>query len=795
MVYRFEFWWRRIRNWFDRSEWMIRLLKLPVHTGAATKPGLVMVQIDGLSRSQFERALRKGEMPFLRKLMRSEHYHLHTHYPGLPTSTPAVQGELFYGVKTAVPAFSFLDRQTGNLRRMYDPEAASAVEQKLAKQGEALLAGGSSYSNIFTGGAQESHFCPASLGWGLVLRAANPFVLSVLAIANIYSLARTASLLFLEMGLAIVDFVRGLIEGRDLIKEFKFIPTRVAICILLRELITIGAKIDITRGLPIIHLNLLGYDEQAHRRGPNSNFAHWTLKGIDDAIARIWRRAHHASRRHYDVWIYSDHGQEETIPYTKAQGRTIQQAVSNVFENINSSVDNPSSIHAQSIQTKRANLLGGKRFQKWLPTLNEDRSPSSTEPIVAAMGPIGHIYTQRVLEDCERDFVGRALIEDAKIPLVVIADDSKQIKALTKSGSYSLPKDKATIFGSDHPFLEAVTKDVIELCRHPDAGDLVIFGWCNNHPCYSFPIENGSHAGPGPEETRAFALLPGDTVLPQLDHEYLRPLDLRNAAQRFLGRTTTTTATTRRATEIPRKTLSIMTYNVHSCIGMDGKIAPERIARVIARHQPDVVALQELDVQRTRTGSVDQAHRIAELLEMEFHFHPALHIEEERYGDAILTHLPMQLVKSAQLPSLPQHPSLEPRGAIWVSIDVDGVPIHVINTHLGLRPAERRLQVDALTRNEWLNHPECDGKIILCGDLNALPKSYVCKRLGESLIDAQARSESRSPKATFFGRLPSIRIDHVFIDKSMSVLDVKVPNAKLERLASDHLPLLVQVRL
>lgn len=85
-----------------------------------------------------------------------------------------------------------------------------------------------------------------------------------------------------------------------------------------------------------------------------------------------------------------------------------------------------------------------------------------------------------------------------------------------------------------------------------------------------------------------------------------------------------------------------MTYNVHGCVGMDGKLAPERIAsRVIARHTPDIVALQELDVGRRRSNGVDQAELIARRLEMEQIFSASLHVEEGRYGNAILTHLPM----------------------------------------------------------------------------------------------------------------------------------------------------------
>lgn len=70
-----------------------------------------------------------------------------------------------------------------------------------------------------------------------------------------------AVLLLLHLGLALVDFVRGLRDGDDRIKELKFVPTRGVTTILLRELCVIGGEIDVARGLPVAHFKLLGYDE------------------------------------------------------------------------------------------------------------------------------------------------------------------------------------------------------------------------------------------------------------------------------------------------------------------------------------------------------------------------------------------------------------------------------------------------------------------------------------------------------------------------------------------------------
>src|SRR4030042_4504544 len=128
MLSRIETLFRRLRRNLSRSVWLARLLRLPVSEGSPTRPGLVMIQIDGLSHPQFERALNRGELPFLRRLIRREHYHLHAHYSGLPSTTPPAQAELFYGVKGAVPAFSFRDQESRRIVRMYEPDTAARGE-------------------------------------------------------------------------------------------------------------------------------------------------------------------------------------------------------------------------------------------------------------------------------------------------------------------------------------------------------------------------------------------------------------------------------------------------------------------------------------------------------------------------------------------------------------------------------------------------------------------------------------------------------------------------------------------
>ena len=795
MIGRIEAFLRRLRRAISRSEWLVTLLRLPRSTAPPTSPGLVMVQIDGLSHTQFSHALERGELPFLRRLIKREHYRQHRMYAGVPATTAAFQGELFYGVKAVVPGFNFLDSASGKVVRMVEPAVAAGVERELEENGgEPLLKGGSSYANNYTGGAAEPHFCPSSMGWGPSLRRANPLLVGLLILSNAWSFVRLTVLLLLEFILAIQDLVRGLFGGYDFIKELKFVPTRVAISILLRELVTIGAKIDVARGLPVIHLNLLGYDEQAHRRGPSSLFAHWTLKGIDDAIARIWRAAQRSAHRHYDVWVYSDHGQEAVKPYDVLYDCSIEDAVFRVFADLGINVDLKPVPVPRGIQTQRVRQLGGNRIQRLFPVSGPaPADQGSGQVTVAGMGPVGFVYYDQGLDASARDSIARALATTARVPLVLTADGPERVTAWTDTGTYSLPRQNAEVLGTDHPFLEEATRELITLCHHPDAGDFILSGWrAGATPC-SFVTEHGGHGGAGPEETSAFALLPGDVPVPETGNASLRAADLRHAALHFLGRGE------RKAPGWQQRpattdTLRVMTYNVHSCIGMDGKLAPERIARVIARYAPDVVALQELDAGRVRTEGMDQAHLIARYLEMDFHFHPAMYIEEERYGDAILTHLPMRLVKAGVLPGLPGKPRIEPRGALWVAIELNGIEYQVLNTHLGLLPRERRVQAEALLGSDWLGHPECRGPVVLCGDFNALPSSPVCRRLRTRLHDAQIELDNHRPRRTFYGRFPMARIDHVFVDPATDVLDIEVPDTELARVASDHLPLIAELR-
>lgn len=242
-------------------------------------------------------------------------------------------------------------------------------------------------------------------------------------------------------------------------------------------------------------------------------------------------------------------------------------------------------------------------------------------------------------------------------------------------------------------------------------------------------------------------------------------------------------------------TFRVMTYNVHSCRGRNGIVSQANIAKVISAFNPDIIALQELDAGMERSGLADQAEDIARALNMAFHFHPSLHREKGKYGNAVLSRFPMKLIRADALPTGEGKKEIEKRGALWVQIEYAGKRVQVINTHLGLNRKERLLQMEALLGPTWLKHPECRPPIIFCADLNALPGSEPYKKLRRSLVDTHERSGTKYAHKTWPSRFPLMRIDYIFVSPDLCIKNIIVPRSKLAQCASDHLPVVSDAKI
>ncbi len=365
-----------------------------------------------------------------------------------------------------------------------------------------------------------------------------------------------------------------------------------------------------------------------------------------------------------------------------------------------------------------------------------------------------------------------------------------EVHAWNKEGRYSLPRDAENVFGAGHPFLHEAAADVVELCQHPHAGDLVLSGWKREGPSVSFPFERGSHGGPGPEETRGFTLLPLSAGIRQ---DYLRPSTLREHVLRIMSRTEQTEKPLHLFSRAP-DVLRVMTYNIHSCIGTDGSISIQRVASIVLRFRPDVLALQEVDVDKQRSGRSNQMEELRKLLRFEEAFFlPTMADSDGQYGDALLSRFPLNIIRASLLPNYRQR---EPRGAIWAEVDLDGRTVQVISTHLSLNRRERELQADELLGSRWLKDAAARGPLVFLGDLNAMPGSRVYRRIVASrLRDCQKIGRRRRPRPTWPSFASFCRIDHVYASPFLDLVGVEIPQDPIAQRASDHLPIVVDLQL
>lgn len=237
-----------------------------------------------------------------------------------------------------------------------------------------------------------------------------------------------------------------------------------------------------------------------------------------------------------------------------------------------------------------------------------------------------------------------------------------------------------------------------------------------------------------------------------------------------------------------------MSYNVHGCVGGDLRLDPERIAAVIAEHAPDVVALQELDVERARSGRVDQPRWLAERLGMQLAFCSARECDGGRYGNAVLSRHALEPVAQAFLPQRALR--REQRAVQWVRVNAASFSLNVLNTHLGLDSRERVQHAAALLGREWVHEARANGPTVLCGDFNAGPRSSVYRKLTAELRDAQRSAGNRGwSSRTFPALLPLRRIDHVLVSPELRVRACHAVGGLRARLASDHLPLIADLAL
>lgn len=244
-------------------------------------------------------------------------------------------------------------------------------------------------------------------------------------------------------------------------------------------------------------------------------------------------------------------------------------------------------------------------------------------------------------------------------------------------------------------------------------------------------------------------------------------------------------------------TLRVMTWNIHHAEGLDRKIDVDRIAKVILREKPDVVALQEVDRGVERSGKIDIITKLADLTDMTYAFGKTIAYQGGDYGNAFLTRFPILEERNLQYRMI--QPG-EQRGLLQLVLDFRGEEIVVANTHLESRSDDtaRVASVEQLVATLMAFKPR---PIVVCGDFNDIPGSRVVALLNRDLKDCW-ESAGQGSGYTFPSEGAKKRIDYMFVldssrhDTASSATHLRPVSAGvLQSDASDHLPLMIEFEL
>ena len=224
----------------------------------------------------------------------------------------------------------------------------------------------------------------------------------------------------------------------------------------------------------------------------------------------------------------------------------------------------------------------------------------------------------------------------------------------------------------------------------------------------------------------------------------------------------------------------VATYNIHACVGTDGRHDPDRIASVVAELDADIVAMQEF----TYPASVAIESRLPVTLTMldryECVLGPTRRTVTECFGNALFTRHPVLEVRRFDL-SLERR---EPRGALAATIDVRGTIVHVLGAHLGLRVRERRFQVrQILEYLETVRHTI----VVVLGDFN----DWLPGRSVVHVLDHHLGRPARPRSFPVFW--PIVALDRVWVNPIRALRRIATHTTPAARVASDHFPVVADI--
>jgi uncharacterized membrane protein YvlD (DUF360 family) len=286
-------------------------------------PGILFLEIDGLALPVVQRAMRDGNASTMARWLAIDTHTLAEWEPDLSSQTGASQAGILLGSNEDIPAFRWVEKETGRLMTCSAPDDCARIEEQRATGVGLLVNGGSSRGNLLSGEADEQILTVSRIE---AEKHANPGYRAFFA--NGFNVTRALVLFGWEVILEWIAALRAI--RRDVQPRghrgglYPFM--RAAMCVVVRDLIVYGVLTDMMRGRPAIYATFSSYDEVAHHSGLERADTLEALRKLDQQFGRIDRARRYAPRP-YEIVVLSDHGQTQGATFKQRNGYGLDELV------------------------------------------------------------------------------------------------------------------------------------------------------------------------------------------------------------------------------------------------------------------------------------------------------------------------------------------------------------------------------------------------------------------------------------------------------------------------------------
>jgi uncharacterized membrane protein YvlD (DUF360 family) len=480
--------------------------------GGATRtdaPGIIFLEIDGLALPVLRRAMRDGSAPNMARWLQDDTHRLIEWEPDLSSQTGASQAGILLGSNEDIPAFRWVEKETGTMMTCSAPDDCARIERERATGIGLLVDGGASRGNLLSGEAEAVILTVSRIEKE---KRANPGYRAFFA--NAFNVTRALVLFVWEVILEWTAAIRA--KRRDVRPRGHrggiYPLMRAGMCVIVRDLIVYGVLTDMMRGRPAIYATFSSYDEVAHHSGLERADTLEALRKLDQQFGRIERARRYAARP-YEIVVLSDHGQTQGATFKQRNGYGLDELVERSVE-----AEDVEGVAGGDEQHQMVGLAIGEatgRTDK--PKKKSKKDVSDRQVVVLGSGNLGLIYLMEeqrrlTLEEIEERHprLIPALTSHPHVGWILVRSSETGAVALGPRGRHYL--DHNRVDGDDPlaPFSPTAPQHLLRTDGFPHVADIMVGSFYDPELDEGCAFEEliSFHGGIGGPQTRPFILAP-----------------------------------------------------------------------------------------------------------------------------------------------------------------------------------------------------------------------------------------------------------------------------------------------